>query len=92
MFGLQFESARHVQGVKRAAPETGRVAPGKFCANFKRHLRKADFTPHSICPVLLKLSCYLLRFLERQTSLENMLLDGVCPFGAMQRRKPRTRS
>ena len=88
---LQFKRACHVQGVQSPRSQACGVAPGQLCAKLEGLFWQSDLYPNSILTVFLELSVDLASFAARQELLKDLLFDGMRPFGAVTRCKPRAR-
>jgi hypothetical protein len=77
------KSAGHVQAVQRAHPQLRPMAASEVRAEIEGVFGQSRFKPSSGRPVSFKVKVYLLCFTRRQFSAENMLRDGVRPFGEM---------
>ncbi len=87
-FGLEFKGSGNVQAVQCSHAERRTVATGQFSAGIPNGFWKVNHDPEpaskiacqfGLCPSCLESS---------NLFAENMLRDGVHPFGAVQGRKP----
>lgn len=86
---LELKRTCHVQSVKGPGSQPCRVAPGQLRAKLEGLFRQSDPGPNPILKVFLELSVDFPRFVARQELLKDLPFDGVRPFCAMKRRKPR---
>jgi hypothetical protein len=83
----QFQSSRHMQRVQRADPQRGCMTPGKLDAGKVGPLRLTCGDQHSTVEILFEVRVCYPSLIWRNLSAKDMLVKGVCKFGAMEWRE-----
>jgi len=86
--GLELKGRGNVQAVQRSHAEARTMPAGQFRAGIPNGFWKVDREPESASQIACQFGLCASSFERSNLLAENMLRDGVHPFGAMEGSKP----